>query len=69
MRENELGHQVIEAVDSILPHRAEQVDREEEVGGGDAAPPPGVQVVWHLAQQRGPVQNKHSIIQEIKSNR
>jgi hypothetical protein len=53
-----LGDQVVEAVDPVLADGGEQVDGEEQVGGGDAAPPLGVQVVRHLAQQRGPVNNR-----------
>jgi hypothetical protein len=54
-----LRDQVIEAVDPVLADRGEQVDGEEQVGGGDAAPPLGVQVVRHLAQQRGPASNRN----------
>jgi hypothetical protein len=49
-----LGHQIVESIDAILAHRAEQVDGEEEVRCGDTAPPFSMQVIWYLAQQRGP---------------
>ncbi len=54
-----LGDQVVEAVDPVLADGGEQVNGEEQVGGGDAAPPLGVQVVRHLTQQRGPAHDRN----------